>query len=797
KGREDNYVTEFQWFSMLADSFGDAELLNKSFDPNKKVKGKDAVVSAMDELDAEWLVSFIGKEDFCDEDCIALAVKNYIIAPNSLAKYLTVEEAKEIIHGTMRVYFDPKNYPQYFEMKTTVPYCDVDDWNVQEIDEENRIITAYIEKIPEIGDVVIYHNEQGLAIPNYINTIEPKGPGLYDICFQPVENPEEFVEDASFSGVADFGFLTGAKCISQTGDSVNKREQSVKSPFAKVAYAAEINKSTMVTLGDASIDTDSCDIEINLSYTNKKTNTDGEKAKKKKAESYVKISTGDYSQKYKFSVDDKGKVEWKQTTEWKKAKVVVGNKDSFIPDDSMKHFKDEVKTGFSANVKIKGLSVFASGEYHKFMNKDRNYAQVFASADKIEVTTSVKLTGEEKIQIARIPFSVVTAETYGILDMYLNVYLIFSASGEATLWWEMDSPVIGIGAYGAEYEQEGVRYWHDYNTEDAGIGGEISASAGTIAELDLRLFGFGGFLDIIDWSGIKLADPGVDIRAYISAKALRPGEDYEYKPEYNRIRPCLELRAQCPVVVFKASTGAGGDSVLGELLEWFEEEGTWEFIKKDSIDVPYKAVYHLEYDADGTIRVLEVNENEYFQNDSAHDRVCTHIVRKEPLDELEENPDATDEEEGADPIHFGGIVLEPEDIVLKMYDALHEGDYETAASCLEPEWEMGINILGNLASALVELITGEDYSWGQILLETAGATDVEVIDIYADNYVMESSVSFLNEWIPNIPGINKLVCTEADVHIKYRYRYNGHCKIETDECHVRRYGFLGWRIDVD
>ena len=116
---------------------------------------------------------------------------------------------------------------------------------------------------------------------------------------------------------------------------------------------------------------------------------------------------------------------------------------------------------------------------------------------------------------------------------------------------------------------------------------------------------------------------------------------------------------------------------------------------------------------------------------------------------------------------------------------------------MEPEWEMGINILGNLASALVELITGEDYSWGQILLETAGATDVEVIDIYADNYVMESSVNFLNEWIPNIPGINKLVCTEADVHIKYRYRYNGQCKIETDECHVRRYGFLGWRIDVD
>lgn len=171
------------------------------------------------------------------------------------------------------------------------------------------------------------------------------------------------------------------------------------------------------------------------------------------------------------------------------------------------------------------------------------------------------------------------------------------------------------------------------------------------------------------------------------------------------------------------------------------------------------------------------------------------LAKSEEEKDLSENPEATDDEINAKAKHYSGIVLQPEDVVLKMFDALQDGDYELAAKCLDPATEQQINFWGGIASTLVGLFTGEYVSWGQLALKAAGATDVDLIECYSDNMVMESNNDIFSEWLPKIPGLRNMVCTESDVYVKYRYKYSGEYYIENEIYHVRRYEWSGWRIE--
>ena len=169
---------------------------------------------------------------------------------------------------------------------------------------------------------------------------------------------------------------------------------------------------------------------------------------------------------------------------------------------------------------------------------------------------------------------------------------------------------------------------------------------------------------------------------------------------------------------------------------------------------------------------------------------------KEEEKDFANNPLATDEEMAANALHYKAFSLKPEAVVLKLFDSLQTGNYQRAASCLDPETEGLINILGMLASKVYEVFTGENLSWGKILLKEAGATDVDVIECYTLNYRMRSKDGFYYRWIPVIPGVQDVLSTEADVHVKYRYKYKGEYRTDTEICHVKRYAMAGWRIDV-
>lgn len=165
--------------------------------------------------------------------------------------------------------------------------------------------------------------------------------------------------------------------------------------------------------------------------------------------------------------------------------------------------------------------------------------------------------------------------------------------------------------------------------------------------------------------------------------------------------------------------------------------------------------------------------------------------------DLSDNPEATEDEMDAKAQHFSGVVLQPEDVVLKMFDALQDGDYELAAECLDPATEQQIDFWGGIASTIVSWFTGEYMSWGQLVLEAAGATDVDVIECYPENMVMESNIDFFSNILPQIPGLRNLVCTEADVCVKYRYKFDDKYYIEEEVYHVRRYEWSGWRIEAE
>ncbi|MCR5556426.1 MAG: zinc-ribbon domain-containing protein [Butyrivibrio sp.] len=146
------------------------------------------------------------------------------------------------------------------------------------------------------------------------------------------------------------------------------------------------------------------------------------------------------------------------------------------------------------------------------------------------------------------------------------------------------------------------------------------------------------------------------------------------------------------------------------------------------------------------------------------------------------------------PKKFRGFVFGPEDVVLKLFDSIQSGDYERAVECLEPKKEEQLNFVGGIFSTLVSDIVGEQISWGTLLFEIVGATDVVVIDCYSDNFKADLDFDFLSDLVPKIPAVREKFSTDADVHVKYRYKLFDKYYVIEEVYHVHRYEGKGWRV---
>lgn len=156
---------------------------------------------------------------------------------------------------------------------------------------------------------------------------------------------------------------------------------------------------------------------------------------------------------------------------------------------------------------------------------------------------------------------------------------------------------------------------------------------------------------------------------------------------------------------------------------------------------------------------------------------------------------ATEEEVSKKAIAYWGLALTPENVVLKMINSLKDGDYVKASECLNPTMERQYKLIGNILTSINNFITGDDITWGQFASQVAGKKDIEVIECYPYNYMYESDLEMAKEWIPNIPGIRNVLCTEAEVYLKCRYKENEKYWVQDEILHLRKYDESGWRIE--
>ena len=285
--------------------------------------------------------------------------------------------------------------------------------------------------------------------------------------------------------------------------------------------------------------------------------------------------------------------------------------------------KNSEKLGMSVSVgaEIKGLSICTSGEYHFFDWRDRNYVEIMVKADEIKLSSSAKLEAESKYLIGSFPVPI--AITGGTISVNLKLYLVVSASGELSLWYTIEEPYVGVNISAAD----GLSVPRGFKGTDSGAALNLELSAGSIIEVEIQALG-----------RFKLIAPQLDIRAYADASSSTEIADgYELKEGYEA--NCMEVKLQAPIIVLKATAE---ETIAADLLEKLSVGYTFNIIEKDSDAVLLKKRYHAETEKNGSVQMIEMDE------DDKNEDVCTHIQLKPVEEETEEADTSQDLEDMLD-----------------------------------------------------------------------------------------------------------------------------------------------------
>lgn len=623
-------ITREVWMEQLADGFGDLSIATSVEEGDLYTTGEYAAITAMDAI-GEKRLAYLTEDELSYQKKVELATQYGVIEERLLEKNISAEKADEIMVKALDLYCSPDYYPEYFSVKTKTDITNADRWNISQYDEESQTIKATINgDPPEVGEIIMFTDEFGIAQAKYVTQIDNSGADAYNIQVDDVDDITAIFDEISFSGSSDFGYLVGDKTPGEGDKKLGQGQETAKSsynPFVTTVYAAEsdpillaewewFEDKTALKKEKNTEDTKTSDIEFNLEITS--TEKNGKETEK--VTSYISVKSDGKTKKYKFEIDDTGKEKFSVDVSGDGLpSFALSENDKKKTSDDTSYFKDEM--GVKANIKMEGFGVCTSG-YYQWADPDdsKNYVEVLASAEKVNISTSAKLSFEDKYKIGSIPIPI--AATAGVVSVDLNVYLVVGASGELTLWYEIDDPYVGLNVSTAN----GVKPLHGYSNEDTGIRAKIELNGGFIGEAAVVVLN--------KWD---LADPGVDVRAYASASTIDVKDTYKVKDEYLGTT-CIELKAQAPVIKLTAS--AGKDSLLYAILDTLKVEVSYDLIKKDS-DKTFKITYHVEYEDDGKITVTKL------ESGKKQEDVCTHIEKK-PKEELESEGIVEDIEEKVD-----------------------------------------------------------------------------------------------------------------------------------------------------
>lgn len=606
-------ITRVEWMEQLADGFGDPSIAASVEEGELFTTGEYAAITAMDAI-GEKRLAYLSDEELTNQKKIDIALQYGVVEKGRLIKKISEEKANEIILKALDLYCSPDYYPEYFEVKTKTEVINADRWEISKYDEESQTITANISgEPPEVGRIIMFTDEYGIAQAKYVTQVDNTGANAYNIQVGNVNDIAEIFDELSFSGASDFSYLVGSKTPGEDDKKLGEVQQTAKAsknPFVTTVYAAEkepillaewewFEDKTAIKKEKNTEDTKKSDIEFNLEITS--TEKNGKETSK--VTSYISVKSDGVTKKYKFEIDDTGKEKFTAEVSGEGLpSFAFSENDKKATSNDTSYFKDEM--GVKANIKMEGFGVCTSG-YYQWADPDdsKNYVEVLASADKVNISTSAKLSFEDKYKIGSIPIPI--AVTAGVVSIDLNVYLVVGASGELTLWYEIDDPYVGMNVSTAN----GVKPLHGYSNEDTGVRAKIEINGGFIGEAAVVV--------LKTWD---LADPGVDVRAYASASTIDVKDTYKLKDEYLGTS-CIELKAQAPVIKLTAS--AGKDSLVYAILDTLKVEASYDLIKKDS-DSKYlkKITYHVEYESDGKITVTKL------ETGKKHEDLCTHIEKK-------------------------------------------------------------------------------------------------------------------------------------------------------------------------
>ncbi len=646
-------LTNHEWLELLSENFGDPSLLDGLQNPKDDLTGEYVALTAMKAIGKERLEYIADKKDLDDSDIIDLAVKKKVVSKKQLKKKLTQSEAEEAATKALDIKFDPACYPEYFEVESKQPCIDADRWDISSISEDGNTIIASLDEVPSVGDPIIYTNEYGVARAKYVTSVDKTADDKYQVELKNIDDLSEILDSISFSGVAEFGYLTGDLSTDSKhgtngtgGAGENETASSVgfHNPFVTEVYAAEkkpIKSSEWEWFEDKTAlkvekcEIPKCNLEFQVGFTQDLNNK-----KKHKFTSYAKATSNNVSKSFKFEMDENKKLTMSGNVSYANDVFGAGldfkekkKKKGTLPDIS--YMKEDLAATLC--VKVKGLTVCASG-YYQWADPDdsKNYVEVLVKADEINISTGIKYSMKDQIKIATLPIPIPV--TGGTISINLSLYLVASVSGELTLYFEIDDPHVGITASMGE----GIKTPHGISDTDFGIRAKVEIGSGIKGDVAVNV------LEIVD-----LLDPGVEVKGYASITNVDVGDDYERLPAYPV--PCAEMVFQVPVVKLEAS--GGGDSLLAMLFDALGIDAPFELIKKDAKPdpsgkfrlVPHREQYHVEIDAE-KIWLIPMREGQ------KHDEVCTHIKEKEPETEAPTEP-ITDDQGGPTKPSGGGNII--------------------------------------------------------------------------------------------------------------------------------------------
>lgn len=661
-------ITQEQWVDMLADSFGIVNVEDLNEESDEIADGRYVAETVMKVVGRNNLAYLSGKDILSDADLIKLADEYDIVDKRLINKKLTKDDALSIIRLAEEFYYDPNNYPEYYEAVYKDSVIDSSKIELISYNDKTNTATVCLESEEIVGkSTIILEVEpeiyKGFNIVSYNSDEE----GIYEVELAVINDLSDVIEYIDFSGTVDFssvfydtavGSIKDDSVENKIRDSRLNSEYKIQSTsdailctLQPMVLAANVNTpilqpimlskfSDYFTKGYWSDNAKAEREAERLAKKEEKEQKKAEKAAKKAAEKEARedkkainknflamvdlemggeikssidnegISSYSYSQYATFSTnkEDGGKTSAKYDISVDNK----GNMDLYYTSDNSefdgkKENDSDNSVSYKVNIsdlKICGATYFQATDW----DDEKNYVDFRISGDaEVEGTVHGSIEGKFLIFEKSFPIPV----TAGTVSVCLKFYIVVTSDGDIHMTYEIENVHSSVFV-----SQKGVDVDAGVNDTNFDVYSKIKLNVGPDIEVVLSVFGF------------NVVNPNVEVRVVASVETLMQNEGFEEYPK------CVQSLIAGPTLKVALIRD---DSLLYNILDQFGLDIASTYIMIDEQNAPFRSDLHFETELDGTSNMLIGKASD----------VCTHIKIEEPeeSEDIEENSDLEDAED--------------------------------------------------------------------------------------------------------------------------------------------------------